>query len=48
MSKLAGKIAVITGADSGMGKAMAAVFAREGAHVAITYHSDQQGAQDTL
>ena len=48
MSKLAGKIAVITGADSGMGKAMAAVFARKGAHVAITYHSDQQGAQDTL
>lgn len=48
MSKLAGKIAVITGADSGMGKAMAAVFARQGAHVAITYHSDQQGAQDTL
>ena len=33
--KLAGKVAVVTGADSGMGQAMAIEFAREGADVVI-------------
>jgi glucose 1-dehydrogenase len=48
MGKLNGKIAIITGSDSGMGQAMAAAFAREGADVAVTYHSDEAGARETL
>lgn len=48
MAKLSGKIAIITGSDSGMGQAMACAFAREGAAVAVTYHSDSEGAQRTL
>ena len=44
---LEGKVAVITGADSGIGQAMAAAFAREGANVAIAYHSDADGAAET-
>ncbi len=45
--KLQGKVAVITGADSGIGQATAAAFAQEGADVCITYHAGEQGAQDT-
>lgn len=45
--KLDGKIAVITGADSGIGQATAEAFAREGAHVALSYHSDADGAEQT-
>lgn len=45
--KLEGKIALITGADSGIGQAAAEAFAREGAHVAIAYHSDEKGAIET-
>ncbi|WP_462381863.1 SDR family oxidoreductase [Pseudomonas sp. Marseille-QA0892] len=48
MGKLDGKIAIITGSDSGMGQAMAIAFAREGAKVAVTYRSDEEGAQETL
>ncbi|WP_028238286.1 SDR family oxidoreductase [Stutzerimonas azotifigens] len=47
MGKLSGKIAIITGSDSGMGQAMAAAFAREGADVAVTWHTDEAGAQAT-
>jgi hypothetical protein len=35
--KLADKIALITGGDSGIGRAVALLYAREGAHVAIAY-----------
>ena len=45
--KLQGKTALVTGADSGIGQAIAITFAREGADVVVHYHSDQQGAQNT-
>ena len=48
MGKLEGKIALITGSDSGIGQASAIAFAKEGADVVITYHSDEKGANETL
>jgi NAD(P)-dependent dehydrogenase (short-subunit alcohol dehydrogenase family) len=45
--KLTGKVALITGADSGIGKAVAIAYAREGADVAISYLSEQEDAEDT-
>ncbi|MFI5059965.1 MAG: SDR family oxidoreductase [Actinomycetales bacterium] len=45
--KLAGKVALITGADSGIGKAVAIAYAREGADVAIGYLSETEDAEDT-
>jgi glucose 1-dehydrogenase len=47
MGRLQDRIAVVTGADSGMGQAMAALFAAEGADVAITFHTDAEGAEET-
>ncbi|MGZ3694584.1 MAG: SDR family oxidoreductase [Bdellovibrionota bacterium] len=40
--KLAGKVALITGGDSGIGRAVAVLYAREGADVAITYLPEEQ------
>ena len=43
--ELQDKTVFITGASSGIGAAAARVFAEEGAHVAVSYHRDQEGAQ---
>ncbi len=45
--KLDGKVALITGGDSGIGRSVAVHFAREGADVAIVYLDESQDAQDT-
>ena len=41
------RLAVVTGADSGMGKAIADLLATEGFDVGITFHTDEAGARDT-
>ncbi|MEO1672071.1 MAG: SDR family oxidoreductase [Cyanobacteria bacterium J06631_2] len=46
-SKLTGKVAFITGGDSGIGRAVAIAYAMEGAEVAIFYHSNDVDAEDT-
>jgi NAD(P)-dependent dehydrogenase (short-subunit alcohol dehydrogenase family) len=46
-SKLSGKVALVTGADSGIGRAVAVLFAREGADVAIQYLCEQGDAEAT-
>lgn len=45
--KLENKVAVITGGDSGIGRAVAILFAREGADVAIVYLNERKDAEDT-
>lgn len=45
--RLEGKVAVVTGSDSGIGQATAAEFAYRGADVVVTYFHDQQGAEET-
>jgi NAD(P)-dependent dehydrogenase (short-subunit alcohol dehydrogenase family) len=45
--RLKGKVALITGADSGIGRAVAALFAREGADIAISYLCEHDDAEET-
>jgi NAD(P)-dependent dehydrogenase (short-subunit alcohol dehydrogenase family) len=45
--KLKGKVALITGGDSGIGRAVAVLYAREGADIAVAYLSEHDDAQAT-
>jgi NAD(P)-dependent dehydrogenase (short-subunit alcohol dehydrogenase family) len=45
--KLAGKVAIVTGGDSGIGRAVAILYAREGADVAIVYLNEHEDAAKT-
>jgi hypothetical protein len=45
--KLKDKVAIVTGGDSGIGRAVAVLFAREGADVAVLYLSEDQDAEET-
>lgn len=45
--KLTGKVALITGGDSGIGSAVAALFAKENASIAIAYLSEHKDAEET-
>jgi NAD(P)-dependent dehydrogenase (short-subunit alcohol dehydrogenase family) len=44
--KLQGKVAIITGGDSGIGRAVALAFSREGAIVVISYLNETEDAQE--
>lgn len=46
--KLQGRVAIITGGDSGIGQAVAIAFAKEGADIVVPYLQEDSNAQDTL
>ena len=41
------RVAIVTGSDSGIGKATAVTLAKAGCHVGVTFHTDEEGAKDT-
>ena len=45
--KLRDKVALITGGDSGIGRAVAVLFAKEGADVAVVYFNEHKDAKET-
>src|SRR4029450_1246744 len=45
--KLLDKVALITGGDSGIGRAVAVLFAREGADIAVAYLNEHEDAEET-
>ncbi len=45
---LSGKVAIVTGASRGIGRAIALTLSRQGASIAITYSKDEEGAAETL
>ncbi len=48
MSRLSNKVAVVTGSDSGIGRAIALQFAREGAAIVVNYHRQSDKAQAVI
>lgn len=46
--RLSDKVAIVTGASKGIGKAIAKLYATEGARVLAVFHSDETGARNTL
>jgi FlaA1/EpsC-like NDP-sugar epimerase len=45
--KLQGKVAIITGGDSGIGRAVAIAFAKEGARISVVYLEEHKDANET-
>ncbi|WIV12872.1 MULTISPECIES: SDR family oxidoreductase [Clostridia] len=45
--KLKGKVALITGGDSGIGRAVSVAFAKEGADISVVYYNEHEDAQNT-
>jgi NAD(P)-dependent dehydrogenase (short-subunit alcohol dehydrogenase family) len=46
--KLENQVAIITGADSGIGQAVAAAYAKEGADIVVAFYSEQEDAGETV